>query len=148
MNDDDDGHPRVLVSNRQPAAVDEPALAALAAETLAAEGHEQVELSLSFVDEEEIADLHERYMREPGPTDVLSFPLDDDDVDEQGVRVLGDVVIAPAVAARNNPDDPEAELRLLVVHGVLHVLGYDHEDDDERAEMWARQERYSGVALP
>ena len=54
-----------------------------------------------------MAGLHERFMREPGPTDVLSFPLDDDDVDEHGVRVLGDVVIAPAVAAGNNRDDPE-----------------------------------------
>ncbi|MGZ8582236.1 MAG: rRNA maturation RNase YbeY [Actinomycetota bacterium] len=148
MSDDDDGHPRVLVSNRQPAVFDEPSLAALAAETLAAEGHEHVELSLSFVDEDEIADLHERYMHEPGSTDVLSFALDDSDVDERGVRVLGDVVIAPAVAARNNPHDLEAELRLLVVHGVLHVLGYDHETGAERAEMWARQERYSGVTLP
>jgi rRNA maturation RNase YbeY len=52
------------------------------------------------------------------------------------------------VAATNNPADPGAELRLLVVHGVLHILGYDHEQDGERAEMWARQERYSGVAAP
>ena len=151
MNDDDGGHPRVLVSDRTtpgPAALDERALIALARETLLAEGHVQVELSLSFVDDDEMARLHERYMQEAGPTDVLSFPLDDDDVDESGVRVLGDVVVCPAVAARNNADDPQAELRLLVVHGVLHVLGYDHEDDGERAEMWARQERYSGVAVP
>ena len=138
----------VIVSNRQPRAVDEQALATLAAETLAAEGVERGELSLSFVDERQMAELHERYMHEPGPTDVLSFPLGDDDVDEDGVRMLGDVVIAPAVAARNNPADLEAEMRVLVVHGVLHVLGYDHESDDERAEMWARQERYSGVTLP
>ena len=138
----------VIVANRQPRVVDEQALATLAAETLAAEGVERAELSLSFVDEREMAELHERYMHEPGPTDVLSFPLGDDDVDEDGVRMLGDVVIAPAVAARNNPADPEAEMRLLVVHGVLHVLGYDHEADDESAEMWARQERYSGVTLP
>ena len=152
MNDDDGGHPRVLLSDRTsgpgPAALDEQALTALARETLLAEGHEQVELSLSFVDDDEMARLHERYMQEAGPTDVLSFPLDDDDVDESGVRVLGDVVVCPAVAARNNPGDPQAELRLLVVHGVLHVLGYDHEHDDERAEMWARQERYSGVTVP
>jgi len=152
MTDDDGGHPRVLVSNRMSATsatpLDEPALAELARSTLIAEGQRRVELSVSFVDDDEIADLHERYMREPGPTDVLSFPLDDDDVDERGVRVLGDVVIAPAVAARNNPEDPQAELRLLVVHGVLHVLGYDHENDDERAEMWARQQRHSGVTLP
>jgi probable rRNA maturation factor len=150
MNDDDGGHPRVLVSDRRSdaPAVDEAALADLARATLVAEGHERAELSLSFVDDVEIAELHERYMQEPGPTDVLSFPLDDDDLDEHGVRLLGDVVIAPAVAARNNPDDPQAELRLLVVHGVLHVLGYDHETEGERAEMWARQERYSGVTVP
>jgi len=87
-----------------------------------------------------------RYMDEPGPTDVLSFPLDD--VDEHGVRLLGDVVIAPAVAGRNNPADPPAELRLLLVHGILHLLGYDHERDAEKAMMWARQERYSGVRAP
>ena len=107
-----------------------------------------MELSLSFVDDAEMAELHERYMHEPGPTDVLTFPLDEDDVDRRGLRMLGDVVIAPAVAAANNPADPAAELRLLVVHGVLHILGYDHESDDERAEMWARQERYSGVTAP
>lgn len=150
--DDEGGHPRVLVSNRVSGTptrpIDEAALADLARATLVAEGHDRVELSVSFVDDDEIADLHERYGQEAGPTDVLSFPLDDDDVDENGVRVLGDVVVAPAVATRNNPADPESELRLLVVHGVLHVLGYDHETDDERAEMWARQRRYSGVALP
>jgi len=153
-NDDDGGggYPRVLVSNRMTDAptstLDGPALADLARATLVGEGLVDVELSLAFVDDEEIADLHERYMHEAGPTDVLTFPLDDEhDVDERGIRVLGDVVIAPRVAARNNPDDPGSELRLLVVHGVLHALGYDHEEDEERLEMWARQERYSGVAV-
>jgi probable rRNA maturation factor len=138
--------PAVLISNRQAAAVDEPALTRLAQVTLQGEGLADVELSVSFVDEAEIEDLHVRYMDEPGPTDVLSFPLDD--VDEGGTRLLGDVVIAPAVAARNNPADPDAELRLLLVHGILHLLGYDHEADAEKAEMWARQERYSGVRAP
>jgi probable rRNA maturation factor len=105
-----------------------------------------VELSLSFVDEAEMEDLHVRYLDEPGPTDVLSFPLDGED--ERGLRVLGDVVIAPSVAARNNPGDPGGELRLLVVHGVLHLLGYDHEEDAEKATMWARQTAYSGVEAP
>ena len=145
----DDGHTRtVLVSNRQTMPVDEDGLAALASDTLAGEGLDAVELSLSFVDEAEIEELHVRYMDEPGPTDVLSFPLDADDVNEHGQRVLGDVVIAPVVAARNDPEDPARELRLLVVHGILHLLGYDHEEDDERAAMWARQERYSGVHVP
>lgn len=141
-----DPWPRVLISNRQDRPVDEEALRALARDTLRGEGVDRAELSVSFVEQDEIAGLHERFMDEPGPTDVLSFPLDD--VDEANVRLLGDVVVAPAEAARNNPTDPEAELRLLLVHGILHLLGYDHEDDGARTRMWERQERYSGVRAP
>ena len=126
----------VLVSNRQESPVDEAMLAALAERTLAAEGRRGVELSLSFVGEDEMADLHVRYMDEPGPTDVLSFPMDED-------GLIGDVVVCPAEAARNNPD-VAAELRLLVVHGVLHLLGYDHQTDDDRRAMWAKQDAYVG----
>ena len=143
---DDGEQPRVLISNRQDEAVDEETLRALARDTLRGEGIDRAELSVSFVDQDEIAGLHERFMDEPGPTDVLSFPLDD--VDEDGVRLLGDVVVAPTEAARNNPSDPASELRLLLVHGILHLLGYDHEDDGERTRMWERQERYSGVRAP
>jgi len=153
MRDDDphlDASPRVLISDRQSSGLDEDGLRALAIDTLRGEGVDRAELSLSFVDEAEIAELHERFMDEPGPTDVLSFPLDD--VDEakgpDGVRLLGDVVVAPSVAATNNPDAPEDELRLLVVHGILHLLGYDHEEDGARTRMWERQERYSGVRAP
>src|SRR5207247_1178467 len=138
--------PAVLVSDRQTAPIDVDALAALASETLIAEGLREVELSLSFIDDAEMEDLHVRYLDQPGPTDVLSFPLDGED--ERGLRVLGDVVIAPSVAARNTPADPAAELRLLVVHGILHLLGYDHEEDEEKATMWARQTAYSGVQAP
>jgi probable rRNA maturation factor len=143
---DDPGQPEILVSDRQTAPVDLEGLVDLARATLLGEGMGRVELSVSFVEDAEMEELHVRYMDEAGPTDVLSFPLDDEEHD--GVRVLGDVVIAPAVAARNSPEDPAAELRLLLVHGILHVLGYDHETPDERAEMWARQERYSGVRTP
>jgi len=155
MNDDPSpgGHtrtssPAVLVSDRHegPTAVDVDGLVELARQTLRAEGVDEAELSLSFVDVAEIEDLHLRYLHEPGPTDVLSFPLDGED--ERGVRVLGDVVIAPQVAAGNNPNDPAAELRLLVVHGVLHLLGYDHEEESEKTEMWSRQTAYSGVRAP
>lgn len=147
----------VSVSNRQPMPIDEPALVALALETLRGEGIAGAELSISFVSEAEMEELHIRYMHEPGPTDVLSFSMDslrDDMIEDggvrggDGVRVLGDVVIAPSVALTNNPADPQGELRLLLVHGILHLLGFDHERDDERAEMWLRQERYSGVRSP
>ena len=142
--------PRVLISNRQGEPLDEHALRDVARRTLRAEGQVLVELSLSFVEVGEIAELHERFMDQPGPTDVLSFPLDDmhEAKEREGVRLLGDVVVAPAEAARNNPADPAAELRLLVVHGILHLLGYDHEEDGARTRMWERQERYSGVRAP
>ena len=142
VTSEDPAQPDIAFSNRQDLPVDEEALGALAVRTLAAEGVGDAELSVSFVRPDEMADLHVRYMHEEGPTDVLSFPLDD--ADEDGRRILGDVVICPAYAGRNNPD-VDTELRLLLVHGILHLLGYDHEEDTERAEMWARQERYSGV---
>jgi len=144
MSAGDDGQPSVLFSDRQEIPVDEAGLRELAARTLAGMGVPASELSVSFVSEEEIAELHVRYMGEEGPTDVLSFPLGDD---AGGIAVLGDVVIAPAVAARNNPE-VEGELRLLLVHGILHLLGYDHEEDEERAVMWELQERYTGMRVP
>ena len=143
---DDDQPPLIALDDRQDADVDLEGLITLARATLFGEGIAEAELSISLVTEDEIIELHERYLHEAGPTDVLSFPLDDE-AGEDGLRQLGDVVIAPAVAARNNPEDPAAELRLLLVHGILHLLGHDHMDDRERAEMWARQERYSGVRV-
>jgi len=143
---DDDHPPLIALDDRQSDAVDVEGLMTLARATLLGEGIADAELSISLVTEEEIAELHRRYLREEGPTDVLSFPLDDE-AGEDGVRMLGDVVIAPAVAARNNEEDPGSELRLLLVHGILHLLGHDHTERADRESMWARQERYSGVRV-
>jgi probable rRNA maturation factor len=156
----DGAWPRVLISNRQREALDVEGLRSLARDTLRGEGVDRAELSVSFVETGEIEELHERFMDEPGPTDVLSFPLEeaegsakegakdgakDEAKDGDGTRHLGDVVVAPAEAERNNPADPDGEIRLLLVHGILHLLGYDHEEEDARTLMWERQERYSGV---
>jgi probable rRNA maturation factor len=149
MADPDLAGPRIVIDDRQQdAPVDLDALQDLARRTLLGEGPADVELSVSLVTEDEIADLHLRYLDEEGPTDVLSFPLDPEDREADGLRLLGDVVIAPAVAARNRPQDPAVEVRLLLVHGILHLLGHDHQDETERAEMWAVQERYAGVRVP
>ena len=149
MADPDQPGPRIVIDDRQSdVVVDLEALEGLARRSLLGEGATDVELSVSLVTEDEIADLHVRYLEEEGPTDVLSFPLDPDDRDEHGLRLLGDVVISPAVAARDRPEDPAAEIRLLLVHGILHLLGHDHQDETDRAEMWAVQERYAGVRVP
>jgi probable rRNA maturation factor len=121
--------------------------ARLAEFVLEAEGmHGEAELSLVFVDEPAIAELNQRYMGESGPTDVLSFPIDAGDAAPDGVpRLLGDVVICPAVAARNAPDHAgryDDELALLVVHGVLHVLGLDHATREDEAAMQGRERRH------
>ena len=140
MSDEaDDPSPTVVLSDRQDLPADHPGLIDLARRTLQAEGAGPVELSVSLVGAEEMAELHRRYLEDPEPTDVLSFTMD-----EEGL--LGDVVICPAVAAGQN-QDVGTELRLLLVHGILHLLGYDHDEDEERRAMWARQERYSGVTL-
>lgn len=138
---DDDQPPLIFVDDRQSMPVDTDGLIALAREALVGEDAADSELSVSFVTEDEMTDLHLRYLGEAGPTDVLSFPQDDGASEEP--RLLGDVVIAPSVAARNNPDDPSAELRLLLVHGILHLLGHDHDGEAERAAMWSRQDRYA-----
>jgi probable rRNA maturation factor len=140
---DDDQPPLILVDDRQSIPLDVDELATVARECLVGEGAVNSELSVSFVTDEEMSDLHRRYMDEEGPTDVLSFPQDDDD--GGGPTLLGDVVIAPSVAERNNPGDPAGEMKLLLVHGILHLLGHDHDDEGERAAMWARQERYARV---
>jgi len=146
---DGDHTARILLDDRQAVAVDVEGLVSLARECLRGEGVSDAELSVSLVTEGEIAELHHRYMGEEGPTDVLSFPLDEEgDRTEDGVRILGDVVICPTVAARNASGDPAGELRLLIVHGILHLLGHDHMDEAEKARMWDRQVRYTEVRVP
>jgi len=106
------------------------------------------ELSILLVDVDAMTELHVKWMDEPGPTDVLSFPMDELDTarrpDEAGPgpALLGDVVLCPAVAAQqaaqagHSLDD---ELHLLTVHGVLHLLGYDHSEPAEEREMFRLQ---------
>jgi probable rRNA maturation factor len=110
--------------------------------------HPLSELSVIVVDEEAMAALHVQWMDEPGPTDVMSFPMDElrpgkeDEEPPQGL--LGDIVLCPEVAAKQgaaNGHSMDAELQLLTVHGVLHVLGYDHEDPEEEREMFGLQKR-------
>lgn len=107
------------------------------------------EVSISFVTDEAIAELNERYRHKEGPTDVLSFGCDgvDDDLSamtlaEDPVYELGDVVIAPDVASRQTREFGttfEEEISLLLVHGLLHLCGYDHIEDDEAEVMEKRE---------
>ena len=149
----------VAVTNESGSAVNEAELTRLAQFVLGEMGvAPEVELAVTLVDEPEMSRLHEQYMNEPGPTDVLAFPMDDLDsspADEAEIRLLGDVVVCPAVAegqAREAGHDTDAELRLLCAHGVLHLLGYDHHEPDDEREMFGLQARllasFAAVAAP
>jgi probable rRNA maturation factor len=134
----------------------------LAEAVLADEGvRGDTEVSILYVDEATIADLNTRFLGKEGPTDVLAFPIDEEPVEggrspdsggtgpgfnpspEEAPTLLGDVVICPSVARRNAPEHAgtyEDELALLLVHGLLHLLGLDH-DEPEEAEVMEAKER-------
>ncbi len=101
------------------------------------------ELSIAIVEPEEIAHLNERYRGVDGPTDVLSFGCDEMCTAEGDEPItLGDVVIAPAIAQMQAADlgvTVESELNLLLVHGILHLLGYEHEGDEDAVVMQERE---------
>ena len=135
------------VNNETSIQVDEIEFAELAAFVLkqlhVADG---AELSILFVDEQAMEELHIKWMDEPGPTDVLSFPMDElrpgtaDSPTPAGL--LGDVVLCPTVAAKQAVaagHTPEEEMLLLTTHGILHLLGYDHAEPDEEKEMFGLQ---------
>lgn len=122
----------------------------------------EAEVSLLFVDEKSMAELNERFLGKKGPTDVLAFPIDEEPVeggrspDSGGSgpgwmppepadlpQMIGDIVICPAVAERNAPHHAgnyDDELALLIVHGALHLMGMDHEEDDEAVVMERREQ--------
>jgi probable rRNA maturation factor len=109
--------------------------------------HPQAELCIKAVDEDTIAALNEQWMEKEGPTDVLAFPMDElrpgkvNEEPEEGV--LGDLVLAPSVAERQGVEaghGREAEIDLLTVHGILHLLGYDHAEPEEHAVMFGLQD--------
>ncbi len=107
----------------------------------------ECELSIALVDEEEMTRLHVEWMDLPGPTDVLSFPMDDlrpGTADApRPIGVLGDVILCPTVAQQQAAaagHAPAAELELLLTHGVLHLLGYDHAEPEEHVIMFGLQD--------
>jgi probable rRNA maturation factor len=132
----------VEIENHSGWRVDEPAAAAAVRSALAAEGVQSGEVGVAFVDERRIAELNTEHRGKPSATDVLSFPIDGRALLPEGVpRQLGDLVVCPAVASAEG-----TPIATLLVHGVLHLVGYDHETDD--GAMLARQNELLSEVAP
>lgn len=108
--------------------------------------HPDAELAIQFVNEDAMTSLHVQWMDEPGPTDVLSFPMDElrpgTDLELSEPGLLGDIVICPQVAmiqANAAGHETINEILLLTTHGILHLLGFDHAEPDEEKEMFGLQ---------
>ena len=141
----------IEIANESGVGVDETSIVGVARFALDRMGVSPLaELSVLLVELDVMSDLHERWMDLPGPTDVMAFPMDELDSarrpDSAGVgpALLGDIVLCPAFAqdqARKAGHPLLDELHLLTVHGVLHLLGYDHAEPAEEREMFTLQNR-------
>jgi probable rRNA maturation factor len=105
--------------------------------------HPECELEIMLVDEDRMSELHVEWMDLPGPTDVLSFPMDEltPDSAADGPGIIGDIVLCPVFAAEQAKTGLDDELALLTVHGVLHCIGFDHALAEEERAMFALQEK-------
>ena len=128
-------------SNESGVTVDEAGLVSVAEYAMQHMGlNEDCDLAISIVDESRMSELHEEWMDLPGPTDVLSFPMDEMKPHDINPGIVGDIVLCPQFAAAQAKNGLESELALLTIHGVLHCLGYDHAESVEQKVMFELQE--------
>lgn len=134
----------IEINNESGEEVDELALLQLAEFALhKLRIHPQAELSIVLVDLDTMTDLHQRFMDLPGPTDVMSFPMDELTAPAAGqeppLGMLGDIVICPRFTSAQAPEngrEPAEEIQYLLIHGLLHLLGHDHAEPKEKAVMF------------
>ena len=135
----------IEIANNSGVACNEDQIVDVAAFALDKMGiHPDSDLGITLVDEDEITKLHIQWMNLPGPTDVLSFPMDElkPFSASDGPGIIGDIVICPQFAAKQaTKHSTEDEISLLTVHGVLHLLGFDHVEEEEHKVMFGLQDK-------
>jgi len=131
-----------IFNNQKDLPIDSRAVEAISSAVVALEQKAFDEAAVHFVDEPTICALHQRYFNDPSPTDCISFPMDD--ANEEGYRVLGEIFVCPKAAldfAAEHKSSPYEETTLYIVHGLLHLMGYDDMNDEDRAKMRSAEER-------
>lgn len=134
----------INITNRSGIAYSEEDLASLLQFGMAELGLKaDCDLDVLFVDEDEMTELHVKWMNEPGPTDVLTFPMDELRPHSSEVGMLGDILLCPQVAIRQAEAAGHSfihEVSILAVHGLLHIVGYDHDNKEDEKVMFDLQE--------
>ena len=136
---------KIDLENKTNYQLDEARLISLADFSLTKLGiHPDSELGIRLVNEIEMEELHQKWMNLSGATDVMSFPMDEikPDSASSGPGIIGDIVLCPEFAARNGKQSTDLEIELLTVHGVLHLLGFDHEKIEDELVMFKMQEDF------
>jgi probable rRNA maturation factor len=136
---------KIDLENKTNYQLDEARLISLADFSLTKLGiHPDSELGIRLVNEIEMEELHQKWMNLSGATDVMSFPMDEikPDSASNGPGIIGDIVLCPEFAAKNGKQSTDLEIELLTVHGVLHLLGFDHEKIEDELVMFKMQEDF------
>ena len=136
---------KIDLENKTNYQLDEARLISLADFSLTKLGiHPDSELGIRLVNEIEMEELHQKWMNLSGATDVMSFPMDEikPDSASNGPGIIGDIVLCPEFAAKNGKQSTDLEIELLTVHGVLHLLGFDHEEKEDELVMFKMQEDF------
>jgi probable rRNA maturation factor len=136
---------KIDLENKTNYQLDEARLISLAHFSLTKLGiHPDSELGIRLVNEIEMEELHQKWMNLSGATDVMSFPMDEikPDSASNGPGIIGDIVLCPEFAAKNGKQSTDLEIELLTVHGVLHLLGFDHEEIEDELVMFKMQEDF------
>lgn len=139
----------INVFNEQSAlAIAEEKVQEIVQKVIEGEGQTCDEVNIYFVDTKAICTLHEEFFDDPCPTDCISFPMDEKDDGFLPYRILGEVFVCPETAiayAKENKGDPYAETFLYIIHGVLHLLGYDDIDEIDITAMREAEARYTSI---
>lgn len=131
----------IELSNESGIPVDEASLISVSEFAMLRMGlHQDCDLAISVVDESRMSELHEEWMDLKGPTDVLSFPMDELVPHSPEPGIVGDIVLCPQFALAQAKNGLQAELQLLTIHGILHCLGFDHVEEVEEKAMFDLQE--------
>ncbi len=133
---------KIMITNQSSVSVDQERIKRVIKNVLLAEASEKADVSLAFIDETEMREINKKYRGKDEVTDVLSFPHDGIGLEGTGIRILGEILICPSRVKEQAEVSFDKEMTWVVIHGVLHLLGYDHESSEKEALEMKKKEDF------